>query len=64
MYIDYSSDSELIQSDFNYKNILKCCEFTNLCNLLKIYFKKDFPIVFIYSIANLGDMKLLFHPII
>ena len=64
MYIDYSSDSELIQSDFNYKNILKCCEFTNLCNLLKIYFKKDFPIVFIYSIANLGDMKLLFPPII
>jgi len=64
MYINCSSDSELIQNDFNYKNILKCCEFTNLCNLLNIYFKRDFPIVFKYNIANLGDMKLLFSPII
>lgn len=66
MYIYSSSepDSELIQNDFNYKNILKCCEFTNICPLLKIYFKRDFPIVFKYDIANLGDMKLLFHPII
>ena len=61
MYIDYISDSELIEGEFNYDNILKCCFFTNLCNMLKIYFIKDFPIVFRYDIASLGDMKLLFH---
>ena len=62
-YINYNSDSE-IRGDFNYKNILKCCEFTNLCNLLKIYFKNDYPIILKYDIANLGDMKLVFSPII
>jgi len=66
MYIDFylGPDSELINSDFNYNNILKCCYFTNLCNMLKIYFKKEFPIVFIYSIASLGNIKLVFTPII
>ena len=64
MYINCSPDSELIQNDFNYKNILKCCEFTNLCNLLNIYFKNDYPIILKYNIANLGDMKLVFPPII
>jgi hypothetical protein len=64
MYIGLNSDSELIEGDFDYKNILKCCEFTNLCNMLNIYFKKDFPIVFLYNIANLGVIKLLFTPLI
>lgn len=64
MYIGFNSGSELIEGDFDYKNILKCCEFTNLCNMLNIYLKKDFPIVLKYNISNLGDIKLLFTPLI
>ena len=51
-----------IHAVFSYKLLTLCLGFTNLCNLMNMYIKPDYPLVIRYSVANLGDIKLCFSP--
>jgi len=49
-----------VSGSFPYEKLLYCIGFTNLCNLIYIYIKNDYPLVIKYDIANLGSLKLVF----
>ena len=52
-----------IKACFPFDKLLYCIGFTDLCNLIHIYIKKDFPLVIKYDIATLGSLKLAFSPL-
>ena len=54
--------NEEIHEGFSYKLLTLCLGFTNLCNLIHMYIKPDYPLIISYSVANLGDIKLCFAP--
>jgi len=43
-----------------YLNLFTKC--TNLCNLIHIYIKNDYPLIIKYNIASIGDIKLCLAP--
>ena len=54
--------SEPIQGIFSLKYLCLFTKCTNLCNLLHVYIKNDYPLVIKYDIANLGHIKLCLSP--
>lgn len=62
-YSSGSSDpSKTIQGLFSLKYLLLFTKCTNLCNLIHLYIKNDYPLVISYNVANLGDIKLCLAP--
>ncbi len=58
-----SSGPELpIQGIFSLKYLCLFTKCTNLCNLIHIYIKNDYPLVIRYDVANLGHIKLCLSP--
>lgn len=51
-----------IQGFFSLKYLLLFTKCTNLCNLLHIYIKNDYPLIIRYDVANLGQVKLCLSP--
>ncbi len=51
-----------IQGFFSLKYLLLFTKCTNLCNLLHIYIKNDYPLIIRYDVANLGHVKLCLSP--
>jgi proliferating cell nuclear antigen len=47
---------------FNLKYLLLFTKSTNLCNNIEIYLKTNFPIIVIYNVANLGQLKFCLAP--
>ena len=57
-----ASITEPIQGVFSLKYLCLFTKCTNLCNLLHVYIKNDYPLVIKYDIANLGHIKLCLSP--
>ena len=58
-----SSGPELpIQGVFSLKYLTLFTKCTNLCNLIHLYIKNDYPLVIRYDLANLGHIKLCLSP--
>jgi proliferating cell nuclear antigen len=58
-----SSGPELpIQGVFSLKYLSLFTKCTNLCNLIHLYIKNDYPLVIRYDVANLGHIKLCLSP--
>lgn len=55
-------DGVIIQGVFSLKYLALFCKCSSLCASLKLNLKNDYPIVFNYSIACLGDLKLCLSP--
>ncbi len=51
-----------IQGVFQLKYLLLFTKCTNLCNLIHMYIKNDYPLIIKYDVANLGDIKLCLSP--
>lgn len=51
-----------IQGTFSLKYLLLFTKCTNLCNLIHMYIKNDYPLIIKYDVANLGDIKLCLSP--
>lgn len=51
-----------IQGIFSLKYLLLFTKCTNMCNQIHIHIKNDYPLVIIYSVANLGEIKLCLAP--
>lgn len=58
-----SSDSAMIiQGVFSLSHLAIFCKCSALCPTVEINLKNDYPIVFRYSVAALGDLKLCLSP--
>ena len=53
-----------IQGVFSLKYLILFTKCTNLCNLIHMYIKNDYPLIIKYDIANLGEIKLCLSPLV
>ena len=51
-----------IQGIFSLKYLVLFTKCTNLCNLIHMYIKNDYPLIIKYNVANLGNIKLCLSP--
>lgn len=47
---------------FNLKYLLLFTKSSNLCNTIELYLKSNFPIIILYNVANLGQLKFCLAP--
>ena len=57
-----SDPDKPIQGIFSLKYLVLFTKCTNLCNLIHMYIKNDYPLIIKYTVANLGDIKLCLSP--
>jgi proliferating cell nuclear antigen len=57
-----SNTNEIVQGLFELKFLLIFTKCTNLCNLVTLCIKNDYPIIVMYQIAALGEIKLVLSP--
>jgi proliferating cell nuclear antigen len=57
------STSEVVQGLFQLKHLVLFTKCTSLCPSIEMYLKNDYPLILKYTVANLGDVKLLLAPI-
>ena len=48
--------------NFSLKYLILFTKCTNLCNLINIYIKNDYPLIMKYNVASLGSIKLCLAP--
>ena len=51
-----------IQGIFSLKYLVLFTKCTNLCNIIHMYIKNDYPLIIKYNVANLGEIKLCLSP--
>ena len=63
LHFSLSSKPETpIQGTFSLKYLLLFTKCTNLCNLIHMYIKNDYPLIIKYDVANLGHIKMCLSP--
>ena len=55
-------DTDVVSGTFDLKKLLLFTKCTNLCNFVEIRFKNNYPIIFNYSVANMGEIMLCLEP--
>jgi proliferating cell nuclear antigen len=54
-----SHDSEIVQGIFELKHLVLFTKCTSLCPSITLYLKNDYPLILLYTVANLGELKLV-----
>ena len=63
LHFSISSNADKpIQGIFSLKYLVLFTKCTNLCNIIHMYIKNDYPLIIKYNVANLGDIKLCLSP--
>lgn len=57
-----SDENQIVQGLFSLKYLFLFTKCTNLCNSIMICMKNDFPIIILYKVGDLGDIKLCLAP--
>lgn len=55
--------NEVVQGIFQLKHLVLFTKCTSLCPSIEMYLKNDYPIILKYTVANLGEVKLVLAPI-
>lgn len=55
--------SEVVQGIFQLKHLVLFTKCTSLCPSIEMYLKNDYPLILRYTVANLGEVKLVLAPI-
>ena len=51
--------SEIVQGIFQLKHLVLFTKCTSLCPSIELYLKNDIPLILRYTVANLGEVKLV-----
>lgn len=54
--------AEIVQGIFQLKHLVLFTKCTSLCPSIELYLKNDFPLILKYTVANLGEVKLVLAP--
>jgi proliferating cell nuclear antigen len=57
-FIEKPNDVNVIQGEFSLKNLSYFIKCTNLCNSIEMYLENDLPVIVLYSVASLGNIRL------
>lgn len=55
--------NEIVQGIFQLKHLVLFTKCTSLCPSIELYLKNDYPLILKYTVANLGEVKLVLAPI-
>ena len=58
-----SKTAEIVQGVFLLKHLVLFTKCTNLCPSIEMYLKNDYPLIIRYTVANLGEVKLVLAPL-
>jgi hypothetical protein len=53
------STTEVVQGLFQLKHLVLFTKCTSLCPSIELYLKNDYPLILKYTVANLGEVKLV-----
>ena len=56
------ASAEIVQGIFQLKHLVLFTKCTSLCPSIELYLKNDFPMILRYTVANLGEVKLVLSP--
>lgn len=62
-FVRKQDSSKIIQGVFSMKHLNSVIKCTSLCPQVELYFENDLPLVFKYSVASLGELKLGLVPL-
>jgi proliferating cell nuclear antigen len=54
--------TEIVQGIFQLKHLVLFTKCTSLCPSIELYLKNDIPLILRYTVANLGEVKLVLAP--
>jgi proliferating cell nuclear antigen len=57
-----AGSSEIVQGIFQLKHLVLFTKCTSLCPSIELYLKNDYPLILRYTVANLGEVKLVLAP--
>ncbi len=60
--IQTKEPDEIIQGVFSLKYLVLFSKCTNLCNTVQAFLKSDYPLIIVYQVASLGEIKLALAP--
>lgn len=60
--ISNKKGDEIVQGVFNLNYLTLFTKCTNLCNMVELYLKNDYPLLIRYTVASLGEIKLALAP--
>ncbi len=63
MRVQKPNGGEIVQGVFQLKHLFLFTKCTNLCPSIEMYLKNDAPLILKYTVANLGEVKLVLAPI-
>ena len=55
--------TEIVQGIFQLKHLVLFTKCTSLCPSIEMYLKNDYPMILRYTVANLGEVKLVLAPL-
>ena len=58
-----TNTNEIVQGLFQLKHLVLFTKCTSLCPSIEMYLKNDYPLILRYTVANLGEVKLVLAPI-
>jgi proliferating cell nuclear antigen len=58
-----TNTTEIVQGLFQLKHLVLFTKCTSLCPSIELYLKNDYPLILRYTVANLGEVKLVLAPI-
>lgn len=61
-FIKNNNPLDIIQGYYNLNHLVLFTKCTNLCNSVEIFMKNNFPILIIFSVGTLGNLKLALAP--
>lgn len=53
---------EIVQGVFSLKYLVLFSKCTNLCNTVQLFLRNDYPLIIVYQVASLGEIKLALAP--
>jgi len=56
------NSTEIVQGIFQLKHLVLFTKCTSLCPSIELYLKNDYPLILRYTVANLGEVKLVLAP--
>jgi proliferating cell nuclear antigen len=54
--------AEIVQGIFQLKHLVLFTKCTSLCPSIELYLKNDYPLILRYTVANLGEIRLVLAP--
>lgn len=57
-----NKNKQIVQGVFSLKYLVMFTKCTNLCNMVELYIRNDFPLIVKYNVASIGAIKLAVAP--